>query len=55
MKFTGESKAINIKTTKPEFIDWKWIDTVDLPKVAVKFKINIYKKIVEELVSSKLN
>ena len=55
MKFIGESNEINIRTIKPEFIDWKWINITDLTKVAVKFKINIYKRIVEELISLKLN
>ena len=55
MKFIGESNEINIRTIKPEFIDWKWINIPDLTKVAVKFKINIYKRIVEELISLKLN
>ena len=42
MKFLGENNEININTKNPEFLDWKWISPVDLPKVAVKFKIIIY-------------
>tara|TARA_B100001123_G_scaffold373944_1_gene438895 strand:+ start:398 stop:877 length:480 start_codon:yes stop_codon:yes gene_type:complete len=49
MKFIGKNKEINIKTKHPEFLDWKWIDTKDLPKVAVNFKINIYKKLSKQL------
>jgi putative (di)nucleoside polyphosphate hydrolase len=49
MKFIGEEKEINIKTEKPEFMDWKWIVPPDLPKVAVNFKINLYEKIAKEL------
>ena len=49
MKFIGEKKEINIKTEKPEFMDWKWILPSDLPKVAVNFKINLYEKITKEL------
>ena len=26
MKFLGNDDEINIKTNKPEFLDWKWID-----------------------------
>ena len=26
MRFTGDENEINIKTTNPEFLDWKWID-----------------------------
>ena len=55
MKFMGAKEEINIKTKSPEFIDWKWVNPLDLPKVAVNFKINIYKKILKELSSLKLN
>ena len=43
------------KTKDPEFLDWKWIKPIDLTKVAVDFKLNIYKKIKEELASLNLN
>ena len=46
MKFLGKNDEINIRTKKPEFLDWKWISPSDLPRVAVDFKINIYKKII---------
>ena len=49
MKFLGKEDEINIQTKNPEFLDWKWIEYAKLPKVAVKFKVNIYKKIKEEL------
>ena len=55
MKFLGKNDEINIRTKKPEFLDWKWIRPSDLPGVAVDFKINIYKKIAKELASTKLN
>ena len=55
MKFIGENKEINIKTINPEFLDWKWIEPSKLPNVAVNFKVDIYKKITEELLSTKLN
>jgi len=54
MKFLGKNNEINIKTKKPEFFDWKWIEPLDLPKIAVNFKINIYKKMLKELVSLKI-
>ena len=49
MKFIGKKEEINIKTQKPEFLDWKWIEPSNLPSIAVNFKINIYKKIRDEL------
>ena len=51
MKFLGEDKDININTKNPEFLDWKWIEPSKLPEVAVDFKIDIYKKIKEELIN----
>ena len=55
MKFIGKNDEINIKTKHPEFLDWKWINPHDLPKVAVHFKINIYEKVTKELISLKSN
>jgi len=55
MKFLGKNKEINIKTKHPEFLDWKWIKPLELPKVAVNFKINIYKKLKEKLTSLNFN
>ena len=50
-KFLGKDKEININTKTPEFLDWKWIEFEKLPEVVVSFKINIYKKIKEELLN----
>ena len=55
MKFTGKTDEINIKTKNPEFFDWKWIKSSELPYVAVEFKLDIYKKIKAELISLNLN
>ena len=55
MKFMGKTDEINVKTTNPEFFDWKWIKLSELPNVAVEFKMNIYKKIKAELISLSLN
>ena len=55
MKFLGKTKEINVKTKDPEFLDWKWIEFLDLPKVAIDFKVNIYKKLREELNLLNLN
>ena len=51
MRFLGKNEEINVKTKHPEFLDWKWIEPLELPKVAVHFKINVYKKLKEELAS----
>ena len=44
MKFNGNDEEINLRTHKPEFMDWKWIDINDITKVAVDFKLEVYKK-----------
>tara|TARA_B100000586_G_C19930625_1_gene351201 strand:+ start:124 stop:615 length:492 start_codon:yes stop_codon:yes gene_type:complete len=53
MKFLGDAADINIKTQHPEFSEWKWIEPSQLTKVAVDFKISIYKKILDEIISLK--
>ena len=50
MRFVGNETEININTKNPEFLDWKWIDVDELPKIAVNFKLHIYKKIKEEVI-----
>ena len=55
MKFLGKYSEINVKTKNPEFLEWKWIELSKLPNVAVHFKVDIYRKIKEELTSLKLN
>ena len=49
MRFIGKESEINIKTKKPEFLDWKWIDLEDLTKIAVSFKLNVYKNLKQEI------
>ena len=49
MKFIGNESEININTKKPEFFDWKWIDLEDLTKIAVDFKLNVYKELKKEV------
>ena len=55
MRFLGKPDEINVKTKNPEFFDWKWIELSKLPNIAVHFKVDIYKKIKEELASLSLN
>ena len=49
MKFIGIEDEINIKTKNAEFKEWKWIEINQLTSVVVKFKLDVYKKIFEEL------
>ena len=49
MKFVGNESEINIKTKHPEFLDWKWIDLEDLTKIAVNFKLEVYKQVKSKI------
>ena len=49
MRFVGNESEINIKTKHPEFLDWKWIDLKDLTKIAVNFKLEVYKQVKFEV------
>jgi len=49
MRFIGNESEININTTHPEFLDWKWINLDDLPEIAVNFKLDVYKNVKHEV------
>ena len=49
VRFIGDEKEINIKTKKPEFLDWKWVNIENLTDEIVNFKLHVYKKIQKEI------
>ena len=49
MRYLGNDNDINIKTNKPEFLDWKWIDLDMLTEVVVDFKFHVYKELKEKI------
>jgi len=49
MRFIGNESEININTKHPEFLDWKWISLDDLTKIAVNFKLDVYKNVKREV------
>ena len=49
MRFLGTDKEINLKTSHPEFLEWKWIDIKNITDKVVDFKLHVYEKIKEEL------
>ena len=49
MRFKGKENEINLNTTHPEFLEWKWIDIDKITDVVVKFKLDVYKKIQEKV------
>ena len=55
MRFLGKNEEINIKTKNPEFLDWQWVNSSELPNISVNFKTNIYKRLEEELKILNLN
>ena len=49
MRFLGTDKEISIKTKKPEFLEWKWIDIDKITDVVVDFKLHVYKELKEKI------
>ena len=49
VRFNGEESEINLKTKHPEFIEWKWVEMNELPKIIVDFKKDVYEKLLVEL------
>ena len=49
MRYLGEDKDINVKTTKPEFFEWKWVDIDEITEIVVDFKLNVYKELKEKV------
>ena len=49
MKFVGEEEEINIKTKKPEFLEWKWIELEQITELVVDFKLHVYTELKEKV------
>ena len=49
MRYLGNDNEINIKTSKPEFLAWKWIDLDQITNVVVDFKLHIYKELQKKI------
>ena len=49
MRYLGSDNEINIKTNKPEFFDWKWIDLNLITEVVVDFKLHVYKELKKKI------
>ena len=49
MRFLGNDDDINLKTDKPEFLDWKWIDLNMITEVVVDFKKHVYNELKEKI------
>ena len=49
MRYLGEDGDINIKTTNPEFLEWKWVDIDKITEIVVDFKLNVYEELKEKV------
>ena len=49
MRYLGDDNEIDIKTDKPEFFEWKWIDLDMITEVVVDFKLHVYKELKEKV------
>ncbi len=48
LHFTGEDRDIDIATEHPEFLEWKWVELNEVPRLIVPFKRMIYEDVVAE-------
>ena len=54
LQFLGKDSDININfEARPEFDDWKWINYLELEKLAVSFKKEIYNNIISYGINNK--
>ena len=49
MRYLGEDSEINIKTKKPEFLDWKWVELKEITDLVVDFKLHVYQEIQQKI------
>tara|TARA_B100001063_G_scaffold159950_1_gene149356 strand:+ start:392 stop:868 length:477 start_codon:yes stop_codon:yes gene_type:complete len=49
MRYLGDDKDINIKTDRPEFLEWKWVDLNIITELVVDFKLHIYKELQQKI------
>ena len=49
MRFLGNDNEINIKTKKPEFCEWKWIELENITDLVVDYKLQVYEEMKKEV------
>ena len=49
MRYLGDDNEIDIRTDKPEFFEWKWIDLDMITEVVVDFKLHVYEELKEKV------
>ncbi len=51
MRFLGDDTEINLKTKRPEFLEWKWVNIENITDKVVDFKLHVYEKIKRVLLN----
>ena len=46
LRFTGQDADIDIATAIPEFCEWKWLAPQELVDLAVPFKRDVYRTVL---------
>jgi putative (di)nucleoside polyphosphate hydrolase len=49
MRYLGKDNEINIRTKKPEFLEWKWVDLKQITEIVVDFKLHVYQEVQEKV------
>tara|TARA_Y100000996_G_C22472773_1_gene622850 strand:- start:267 stop:743 length:477 start_codon:yes stop_codon:yes gene_type:complete len=50
MRYLGNDEEINIRTKKPEFLEWKWVDIESITEIVVDFKLHVYRELKEKII-----
>ena len=49
MRYLGKDNEINIRTKKPEFLEWKWVDLKQITELVVDFKLHVYQEVQKKV------
>ena len=49
MRYLGKDNEINIRTKKPEFLEWKWVDLKEITELVVDFKLHVYQEVQKKV------
>ena len=49
MRHLGDDSEINIRTKKPEFLDWKWVELKEITQLVVDFKLHVYQEVRDKV------
>ena len=49
MRYLGNDSEINLKTKKPEFLEWKWVNLKQITELVVDFKLHVYEEVQKKV------